>query len=313
MKMLGCSIAEDSRKRLPFARIFEPLGVVIDLSRSTDMEVIVRNKESRVTNTLALVSEILEAGCMEPYTAASLRGIILFMEQQIFGRCGAIATRTLARRFEGENVGWKLSAFDKKLLEWLPRYFKLAPERVIRFGPGCEPVIICTDGAYEKGVATIGGTIVDGEFRQAFGCTLPGMLVSRWTKERDVVQCIGQVELLPVWVARALWGLQLKGRRVLWLIDNESARFALIAMSSPVTASADILWSIADLEISLQTLSWYERVPTASNLADGPSRLCFEEVRALGFDIVNTDSVMSSFGIASSELASSRVSSGVTL
>ena len=94
------------------------------------MEVIVRNKESRVTNTLALVSKILEADRMEPHTAASLRGIILFMEQQIFGRCGAIAMRTLSGRFLDENVGWKLSALDKKLLEWLPRYFKLAPERV---------------------------------------------------------------------------------------------------------------------------------------------------------------------------------------
>jgi hypothetical protein len=213
----------------------------------------------------------------------------------------------LVRKIEGDNVGWKLSAFDKKLLEWLPRYFKLAPERVIRFGPGCEPVIICTDGAYEKGVATIGGTIVDGEFRQAFGCTLPDTMVSRWTKERAVVQCIGQVELFPVWVARALWSCQLKGRRVLWLIDNESARFALIAMSSPVTASAEILWSIADLEICLHTLSWYERVPTASNLADGPSRLCFDEVKMLGFDIVNVDCVMASYGTAVSELASSKV------
>jgi hypothetical protein len=40
------------------ARSFEPLGVVIDLSRSTDMAVFFRNKESRVVNTLALVANI---------------------------------------------------------------------------------------------------------------------------------------------------------------------------------------------------------------------------------------------------------------
>jgi hypothetical protein len=50
--------------------------------------------------------------------------------------------------------------------------------------------------------------------------------------------------------------------------------FSLSAASSPVAASADTLWSIADLEISLQALRWYERVPTVSNLADDPSRLC---------------------------------------
>jgi hypothetical protein len=82
------------------------------------MTAIVRNKESRVANALALVSEILQAGCMEPHAAASLRGIIhSFSMEQIFGRCGAISTRTLIMKFEGENVGWKLSDFDKKLLE----------------------------------------------------------------------------------------------------------------------------------------------------------------------------------------------------
>jgi hypothetical protein len=112
----------------------------------------------------------------------------------------------------------------------------------------------------------------DGEFCQAFGRTLPDMLVSRWTKERNFAQCIGQVELLPVWVALALWGAPSQRSSRFVAINNESARFALISMSSPVAASADIFWSIADLEISLQTLSWYERVPTAINLADGPSR-----------------------------------------
>jgi hypothetical protein len=180
------------------------------------MEVIIRNKESRATNTLALLSEILEAGSMEQHTAASLSGIMLFMEQQIFGRCGAIASRTLSRRLVDESGGWKRSASYRKLLEWLPRYFKLAPERVIRFCPGCGPVIICTGGAYEKGVATIGGTIVDGACRQTFGCTLPGMIS---TSGRRSERC------------EVLWSFRLKRRRVLWLIDNESARFALIAMS----------------------------------------------------------------------------------
>ena len=108
--------------------------------------------------------------------------------------------------------------------------------------------------------------------------------------------------------ARALWGHKLKGRRVLWLSDNEIASFALTAMPSSVAASADSLWSIADLEISLQTLSWYERVPTASNLFDGPSRVFFEDVVALGFDVTDADKVMSTFVTSCSELVISRES-----
>jgi len=78
-----------------------------------------------------------------------------------------------------------------------------------------------------------------------------------------------------------LCGVSVTEAVVLWLMDNESTRFSLSAMSSPVAASSDTLWSIADLEISLQALSWYEREPTANYLADDPSRLCFEDSQHL--------------------------------
>ena len=78
---------------------------------------------------------------------------------------------------------------------------------------------------------------------------------------------------------------RLKGRRVIYWIDNESARFALIKGTSGVD-SMNILSSVfhaADLE--RPSISWFERVPSQSNPADGPSRgkalACAESFRGI--------------------------------
>ncbi len=135
----------------------------IDLSRSPGMTIIVRNKESQVANTLALVSEILQAGCMEPHAAASLRGIILFHG----------ATDFLGAAVPLPQGPWLGSSRAKTLDGSFQFSTRTCLNDSYPFCSGCDPVIICTDGAYEKGVATIGGTIVEGELRQAFGGTLP--------------------------------------------------------------------------------------------------------------------------------------------
>ena len=40
-------------------------------------------------------------------------------------------------------------------------------------------------------------------------------------------------------------------------------------------------------EAKSRTFSWFERVPSKSNLADGPSRLDFEEVTGMGCKLVD--------------------------
>ena len=45
---------------------------------------------------------------------------------------------------------------------------------------------------------------------------------------------MGQAEVLPVLVAKVTWAKHLKHRKVLWFIDNDSAKAALGSGSSPV-------------------------------------------------------------------------------
>ena len=93
---------------------------------------------------------------------------------------------------------------------------------------------------------------------------------------------MGQAELWPVLVARRTWRELLAHARVLWFLDNESAREALVKSYSPVDASREILWMVAKEEAETPTLPWFARVPTLSNPADAPSRLDFEPLLRAG-------------------------------
>jgi hypothetical protein len=295
MALVGWEVAASERKCRPFAETFEPLGVVVDFSASERGVVMVTNKPGRVEEVMKDIAACQKSRILDPHTAASLRGRVLYLEQQCMGRCGAMATKALGVRARGGGSGWEIGAVLMNVLAWLRLYFATVPQRVVSFGEAERPIVVLTDGAFEAGVATCGGVIIDGTRREMFGITLPEAMTKMWLEGRGFKQCIGQVELIPMWICRELWPAMLRGRRVLWFIDNDSARYALIAMYSPAEASREILEGIAIQELQLQTLSWYARVASLANLGDGPSRLDFAEAEELGFVRVEAMYVLDSW------------------
>ena len=103
----------------------------------------------------------------------------------------------------------------------------------------------------------------------------------------DQTQVIGQAEILPVLVARWTWSKDLAGKRVLYFIDNESARLALVKAYSPVLPSLRLVLASLKWDQENDSQAWYARVPTFSNVADGPSRMIVTEALvALGAVVV---------------------------
>ena len=127
--------------------------------------------------------------------------------------------------------------------------------------------------------------MIDGSLKQAFGVNVPEWELEKWRSSVDD-QCIGQAEVAPVLWAKLTWSHVLRGRRVLFFIDNDSARFALVNMYSPVDSTASLLWRVAEADAEAVAISWYARVPSEANLADLPSRLDFQEVLSRGFEVV---------------------------
>jgi len=87
------------------------------------------------------------------------------------------------------------------------------------------------------------------------------------------------------------WRERWRGRRIIAFVDNDAARFALIKGSTQSSASAAMVARFWSSEVDLESYIWLERVTSASNVADGPSRLDFAEVKGLGGRIVEAPTI----------------------
>eukprot|EP00973_Karenia_brevis_P032146 4433034-Karenia_brevis.AAC.1 len=135
------------------------------------------------------------------------------------------------------------------------------------------PVLIFTDGACED-VVTIGAVMILPEGQvEVFGAEVAPGTVQTWKKLPSQVQVIGQAELFPLLVARLTWAQHIRGKRVVFFIDNEAARIGAVRGYSPSLPSLKVICQMSAWDYVNGVRPWYARVPTESNIADEPSRL----------------------------------------
>ena len=169
----------------------------------------------------------------------------------------------------------EISVFTRKILQSLLDIFTNARPRELRADGTDLPVLSFTDGACERSGVTIGAVIIDtaGLFPPVmWGGHAPKHLVDKW-RSGGLEQVIGQAELLPVVLVKHSMAQQLKHRRIIYYVDNDSARQSLTKGYSPSIHSNHIIQTMNSLESLTQSWSWFTRVPSASNPADEPSRL----------------------------------------
>ena len=116
-----------------------------------------------------------------------------------------------------------------------------------------------------------------------FGFAVEHDIVLHWTDGLSKGTVIGQGERLPVVLAKSTWAAVLRNSRAIFWIDNDSARHCLIRGSGKSESSDALVGTSCSMDGELGCLSWYERVPSPSNIADAGSRLIFEEYSARGW------------------------------
>ena len=199
-----------------------------------------------------------------------MRGKMVFSASQVRGRVGAV-TFNLLNKHGGGRIRPDL---DTALGWWEEAVCRRSKPRKVKVGDGKPPILIFTDGAHETEAAGYGGIMIDplsGEVA-GFGRNMGETMKRRLTVQGKKQQIIGQAELYPAIVARRLWKHKIQGRDVIHMVDNDSARFALIKGSSPCLESAWLVQSFWIDESATDCQSWIARVPSRSNIADGPSR-----------------------------------------
>ena len=272
------------------SHLFVSLGVPFDVSRVLPFgSLVLSNTDRRVANILFELNSILKGGALSPARAASLRGKLGFAFSQVFGRAGRAGLRLLTERQYSHSRDSSLSKPMLMSFEFWKAFLKCAVPRTLDFKlESCPPLLVFTNGWQSENSSSaelgVGAVLFDPIDRAIlyFGCLLSDEIVDLWSGSGEKSMLIHQAELFPVLLARTTWSDRFWRRRNISFIDNDGARDSLIKGYSPVLHSGHIIGVVSFCENRLQTLSWFTRVPSEGNISDGPSRLDFTEVRALG-------------------------------
>ena len=287
--LLGIRISED--KDQGFNGVAEMLGVKVDLTSDDFSEIRVANKQDRVDEIGSAISKIVAEGQVCVRELPSLFGRLQFSEAQILGRCGRLALADL-RSLERINAPTvQLGDDQKAIFLMLKRRLENDKPRTIFTCPSDGTTLVFTDGAYEPGldgapgVGSIGGVLFhwsscSGWSCRAFGCILPSDLISRWSKggKRHL---IGQVEMSAVVVARVLWKRFLDLKRVIFFVDHGGVLASAIRGTSKERTWRELLLKFEEADAEGPCIGWFSRVPSKSNVSDGPSRGSFKELSAI--------------------------------
>ena len=278
-KILGLSYAAEGEKAPPFNTVFGSLGMLFNLASFRTGVFTLEHTAKRKAELLQTIDSLVLAGKCSPKELERLHGRLVWFGSFIFGRQMNISLRSL-NKFAAMKC--KVIPTNAELLDALhhirSRLSTAIPTRISKSINNTW--IIFTDGAYEPGsrcVASVGGVLISpqGSVVHYFGEQLNESLVKDF--ESDSEHPIYELEILPVLIAVKLWASLIACSQVVFYIDNEAARSAFIqgVGFTPVAKQLTIWYD--ELEVNLGLVTWFGRVASHSNLADGPSRLAFED------------------------------------
>ena len=283
-QLLGLEFARDGSKACAFSTVFRTLGVEVDLDLFSKGQVSLGHTCERRLELQEVLKDVLDCGYVSSKQSESLRGRLHWFESFAFGRIANNAIKVLGNLAVKENKRNVLNASERLALTFLM-------ERVGNARPlNLLPTSLCswtvfTDGACEgaeQRMGSVGGVLFapDGKCVSFFGGEAPADIMAHLLSFS--ANPIYELEIIPVLIAFAYWRHRFTGASVVFYIDNDAARSACIQASGATRHARSLMASVSRLEMECQCKAWYARVPTSSNIADAPSRLCFDQVEALG-------------------------------
>lgn len=271
-KMLGWATSVD--KENDFSCNLKALGITIDLSDVKHLRVYFANTDERRFEVTGDIKEILRVGTLGKSEGQRIRGRLLFAESQIHGRRSVQHMRVLSRHIHGFRSA-TLDADTKDALQFL--HDKLERGLARSISPLAKEVMhLYCDASYEP----------DGDLPAGFGCVLVNpasgercfiseflnrQMVASWNVAKSK-RPIYEFELIAVLIGLKTFMSYLQYKAVVVFSDNEGALGSLISCKSENPFGQKLVGLICDMEESSCSFLWYERVNTASNIADLPSR-----------------------------------------
>ena len=288
-QLLGISFAKEGKKAVDWSTRVKTLGVVLDLAPVRDDDiphrfVTIGHTESRTQELTALIESILERGSLTCKDAERLRGRLQWFETFSHGRVAQQSLKVISGMASAGRQKERLGPREMVALQFLKdRVLSAAPTKVM--AANLRTWYIFSDGACEgeeTKIGSIGAVLVNatGQAVSFFSEQVPEQWMDMFMAESK--HPVFELELLPVTVALHVWDAELKYCQGVFYLDNEAAKGALIAGSTPGSNGSWLVRSFTVREMQCQLKVWFARVPTSSNVADKPSRLDVSELTAEG-------------------------------
>ena len=272
--LLGWAFDKEGDKHTSFSAKLSALVVVVNLSPLSKGMVEILNTEARVSELIRDLLQVTQDRQLSQSRAKHLAGRMSFAGCQVFGRLAKSCLRVFHARTLSRD-----GKLDDEALAAVKAYcdiLKRAPARQVSAAKK-ECFYLYTDASLEEGengpCAGLGGVIVD-------PTGLPLQFFSWFPEQEDMTmlgidlgtKCIFLLELLAVCIGFWLWGDIFGGSSLVAFTDNEAAKACLVKGSSAHPIANKLLFCQAVLEVERMCLPWFSRVPSLSNIADGPSR-----------------------------------------
>lgn len=271
-------------KEHPPDRVTPLLGVLVAFSMSS---IRISIQPERQTRLMEDIKAILLAGELCVGLASKLTGRLSFAGSTMVGRLGR-AYLYILYRFVAEGGARqrhstrRLSQQIRHALNWWVVALANAPQREFSLLPLRQGWELWTDAALvPHGLGAVLAPSHHPKSAVAIG-EFPGTTLQAWLPSvEDTDRVIYQLELLAVLWAIIHFGDHLDGGSMRLWIDNEAARFGLINGYSSNPWAARIISEIW-IQLARRAIHFFiERVESARNISDGPSRDYWALIEAL--------------------------------
>ena len=216
------------------------------------------------------IREIIRRNQLFPSHAGRLRGKLQFACISAFGRYGRAQLAALKRRqYRDASCAAKdyiLSPhLEATLLWWVVRLSSLPP-RGVPPSPTWKHLVGYSDGEGSGGLAAC---LTFADKSTEYCCTeVPSSILQRWAGKQN----IHRIEALGPLLTFLTWGEHLKGKLLLFFIDNKSALGSMVGGWSNEKHINDISALTWHLAAEMNIYVYFEWVESAANIIDAASR-----------------------------------------
>ena len=256
-----------------FSAIACVLGLELNLSDCKLGLVYLQNTEKRKAELAEKLTAIIESGKLHPKDGATVRGRLIFAENQIFGRRAAKSMRTLSRHILSGKVDMDADVLGA--LKHLKEHVVQGPPRSVGITLR-STMHLYVDASFEPRIsnfAGIGGVLVDplnGVWGH-FSCFLTTGQLDMLNKMQSK-HPIYELECLAISLGVQTWINLFSRKHIIIFTDNNGSLGAMISGRTANSVAQSLVDRIDAILDERSIIAWFERVNTASNIADLPSR-----------------------------------------